>query len=183
MTDLISRQAAKEHFYMYVPGLAWDKIDEILDDVPSAQPEFARDINVPSTETAERTAKTSQNVSNDDLISRKAAIDAISCDITVTGRQNAELVAATIGTFADRIKALPSVQPERKYTLEEVAEILSSVIGDECACNINGIDEWLPESCKYTEIGEECPNPKEKHGCWMQFLLQGGGADMRGEQE
>lgn len=76
-----------------------------------------------------------------------------------------------------------SAQPEQKYTLEEVAEILSSVIGDECACNINGIDEWLPERCKYTEIGEECPNPKEKHGCWMQFLLQGGGADMRGEQE
>jgi rubrerythrin len=49
-----------------------------------------------------------------DLISRQAAIDAIHCDITVTGRQNAELVAATIGAFADRIKALPSAQPERK---------------------------------------------------------------------
>lgn len=47
-----------------------------------------------------------------DLISRQAAIDAISCDITVTGIQNAELVAATIGTFADRIKALPSAKPE-----------------------------------------------------------------------
>jgi predicted RNA-binding Zn-ribbon protein involved in translation (DUF1610 family) len=46
-----------------------------------------------------------------DLISRQAALDAISCDITVTGRQNAELVAATIGAFADRIKALPPVQP------------------------------------------------------------------------
>lgn len=49
-----------------------------------------------------------------DLISRQAAIDAISCDITITGRQNAELVAQTIGRFADRIKALPSAQPERK---------------------------------------------------------------------
>ncbi|MBO6208421.1 MAG: hypothetical protein J6O73_16030 [Lachnospiraceae bacterium] len=28
----------------------------------------------------------------DDLISRQAALDAISCNITVTGRQNAELV-------------------------------------------------------------------------------------------
>ena len=51
---------------------------------------------------------------NDDLISRQAAIDAISCNITITGRQNAELVAATIGSFADRIKALPTAQPERK---------------------------------------------------------------------
>lgn len=47
-----------------------------------------------------------------DLIDRQAAINAISCDITITGRQNAELVAATIGKFADRIKALPSAQPE-----------------------------------------------------------------------
>lgn len=52
-----------------------------------------------------------------DLIDRQAAIDAISCDITVTGRQNAEVVAATIGAFADRIKALPSAQPE--YSLDE----------------------------------------------------------------
>jgi len=47
-----------------------------------------------------------------DLIERQAAIDALNCDITITGRQNAELVAATIGAFVDRIKALPSAQPE-----------------------------------------------------------------------
>lgn len=49
---------------------------------------------------------------NKDTIYRQDAIDAISCDITVTGRQNAEVVAATIGAFADRIKALPSAEPE-----------------------------------------------------------------------
>lgn len=48
-----------------------------------------------------------------DTISRQAAIDAINCDITITGRQNAELVAATIGAFVDRIKALPPAQPKR----------------------------------------------------------------------
>ena len=47
----------------------------------------------------------------DELIRKQDALDAIHCDITVTGRQNAELVAATIGAFADRIKALPPVQP------------------------------------------------------------------------
>ena len=51
---------------------------------------------------------------NDDTISRQAAIDAISCNITITGRQNAELVAATMGAFVDRIKALPAAQPERR---------------------------------------------------------------------
>ena len=78
---------------------------------------------------------------------------------------------------------LPSAEPERKkWTTEEVAEILFNAFGDDCACNFFGIDEWLPERCKYTEIADECPEPKEKHGCWMQFLLQGG-ADMRGEQD
>ena len=48
----------------------------------------------------------------DDLISRQQAIDALNCEITITGRQNAELVMATIGAFVDRIKALPSAQPE-----------------------------------------------------------------------
>lgn len=47
-----------------------------------------------------------------ELIRKQDALDAIHCNITVTGRQNAELVAAAIGVFADRIKALPPVQPE-----------------------------------------------------------------------
>jgi len=47
-----------------------------------------------------------------ELIERQAAIDAIHCNIVVTGRENAELVAKTIGEFVDRIKALPTIQPE-----------------------------------------------------------------------
>ena len=47
-----------------------------------------------------------------ELIERQAAIDAIHCNIVVTGRENAELVAKTMGEFVDRIKALPTIQPE-----------------------------------------------------------------------
>lgn len=61
---------------------------------------------------------------------------------------------------------------EWTYTLDEVAELLCGLFDDECACNYNGIDEWLPMACKYTETGG-CPHPSEKHGCWKQFLLQG----------
>lgn len=49
-----------------------------------------------------------------DTISRQAAIDAIHCDITITGRQNAELVSTTISAFVDRIKALPPAEPRRR---------------------------------------------------------------------
>ena len=67
----------------------------------------------------------SSNNSND-MIYRQAALDAIHCNITVTGRQNAELVAATMGAFADRIKALPSVQPQYKpVTAEEFSKMMS----------------------------------------------------------
>ena len=48
--------------------------------------------------------------------------------------------------------------------------VLANLLGD-CACNYNDNDEWLPMSCKYAET--ECPKPKEIHGCWKQFLLQG----------
>ena len=52
-----------------------------------------------------------------ELIERQAAIDAIHCNIVVTGRENAELVAKTMGEFVDRIKALPTIQPEPSIPL------------------------------------------------------------------
>lgn len=63
-------------------------------------------------------------------------------------------------------------------TMEEVAKLLSNLLG-ECACDVCGNDEWLPQACKYADT--ECPEPKEKNGCWMQFLMQGG-ADMLEEE-
>lgn len=64
-------------------------------------------------------------------------------------------------------------RPTGEWTTEQVAEMLANLFGDECACNLSGIDEWLPLACKYADT--QCPDPKEKHGCWMQFLIQGGG--------
>lgn len=49
------------------------------------------------------------NVGNIEYIRKQDAVDAICCNITITGRQNAEIVASTIGKFADRIKAIQPV--------------------------------------------------------------------------
>ena len=101
-----------------------------------------------------------------DCISRQAAIDAIHCDITITGRQNAELVAATIGAFADRIKALPSAQPKRGLWIDDGSEL-----GCQCSQCGKTLDEYINCGTEYmtlTEIPKFCPN------C---------GADMRGEQD
>lgn len=54
-----------------------------------------------------------------DLISRGAALDALNGEITVTGRANAEAVLGYTKLIADRIKRLPSAQPERWIPVTE----------------------------------------------------------------
>lgn len=52
-----------------------------------------------------------------DLIYRQDAIDAMTCDITIKGKENAELVSETIASFFDRVKALPAVNSEPHWIL------------------------------------------------------------------
>ena len=169
-------------------------------ELPSAQPQ-----------TAERTEESAQNVPNNDLISRKAAIDAISCNIIVTGKQNAELVASTIGMFADRIKALPSAQPERiqnnavhlcdscQYTCVTCpSHGNDAVFGDGkgnnniCACNKYQPISAQPKRGEWeiTNLGavgafDSCSECKRvvKHKAPFYNYCPNCGADMRGEQE
>ena len=89
----------------------------------------------------------------DDLISRQAAIDVASgyCHPA---------------NIADELQKLPSAQPETEWNNHTVACLLAELFGDACACNYNGIDEWLPEKC---EVIDACPNPVGV-ACWEQFL-------------
>lgn len=48
-----------------------------------------------------------------------------------------------------------------------VAQMLCDAIGDPCACNVNGNDEWLPMVC---DLQNECPYPKDGLGCWKQYI-------------
>lgn len=66
--------------------------------------------------------------------------------------------------MTERVKALPSVQPE--WNNHTVACMLAELFDGTCACNYNGIDEWLPEKC---EVIDACPNPVGV-ACWEQFL-------------
>ena len=52
------------------------------------------------------------------------------------------------------------------YTAHEVAVIIADLFGDDCACNFNGIDEWLPYLC---ELQYACPHPCGV-ACWAQYL-------------
>ena len=54
----------------------------------------------------------------------------------------------------------------RLYTSHDVAVILANLLGDDCACNFNSIDEWLPFKC---ELQDACPHPVGV-ACWEQYL-------------
>ena len=98
----------------------------------------------------------------DDLISRKAAIDEINNICPVDTEYDC--------TLLDRVDVrcvlsdLPAAESE--WNNHTVACLLADVFGDKCACNFNGIDEWLPEKC---EVIGTCPDPGGVV-CWEQYL-------------
>lgn len=62
----------------------------------------------------------------DEYIRKEDALNAISCDITITGRENAETVCKAIASFTDGIKALepadvaPVVHSRWEYKCGEI---------------------------------------------------------------
>ena len=69
-------------------------------------------------------------------------------------------------SWTGRTKAGGMTMPRKLYTAHEVACILAEAFGDDCACNLNGNDEWLPEKC---EVIDSCPEPVGV-ACWEQYL-------------
>ena len=68
------------------------------------------------------------------------------------------------------VKALPPVtsqEPRTGWNNHQIACMLADLFGDACACNYNGIDEWLSELCDFKDTC--CPNPVGV-ACWEQFL-------------
>lgn len=56
---------------------------------------------------------------------------------------------------------------ESGWNNHKVACLLAEMFCDDCACNFNWIDEWLPMKCDFAET--ICPNPAGV-ACWEQFL-------------
>ena len=82
----------------------------------------------------------------------------------------------------DRLKAICAAERDGQlYTVHDVAVILASAIGDDCTCNINSNDEWLPQLC---ELQEACPEPVGV-ACWEQYLKHRAEAEkaLRKEQD
>lgn len=102
-----------------------------------------------------------------DLISRKAVLELLALLLKAKDGERAEAIHGVIFTVerAPTIEAEP-VKHGRTYNAHEVACILAEVMGDDCACDFNSIDEWLPEMC---ELQDACPRPSGV-ACWEQYL-------------
>ena len=72
----------------------------------------------------------------------------------------------TVAISQSQIAKAPTVQAVG-WNNHQVACLLADLFGDTCACNYNGIDEWLPEVCDFKDTC--CPNPVGV-ACWEQFL-------------
>lgn len=78
----------------------------------------------------------------------------------------------------DMQKGKTMLEDERKKWLwktHEVACIIADLMGDACACNHNGIDEWLPKFCDFANT-DACPHPVGV-ACWEQYLKWKGEVD------
>lgn len=93
-------------------------------------------------------------------------------DIEAVGIGKAKREAFLVSKYADgwnnAIEIFENEPAADVVEVEKVAEMLRLIFEDDCACNYNGNDGWLPRKCKYAP--DECPMPKERLGCWKEFV-------------
>lgn len=70
-------------------------------------------------------------------------------------------------TERERVFEILKKTEGREYNRHQVACIIAELFGDACACNYNGINEWLPYYCDFAE--KECPDVVGV-ACWEQYL-------------
>ena len=90
----------------------------------------------------------------------------LSPEVCAEYRKFEDEVVASGMSFGEVVELMHAEKDGQLYTSHDVAVILASAIGDDCACNINSNDEWLPQLC---ELQEACPHPVGV-ACWEQYL-------------
>ena len=93
--------------------------------------------------------------------------------MTTLEKIKAEIEDARYGLINDGLDVALKIidkyaeQEPRTWNNHQVACLLADMFDDACACNYNGIDEWLPNLCDFKDTC--CPNPVGV-ACWEQFL-------------
>lgn len=110
-----------------------------------------------------------------DLISRDALLEDLRESVNwlhqnygcLIGEDEKRICSAEMSSFAEvimRVKDAPTVDA---IPIDTVAEMLAELFGEECCCNYNDIDEWLPFLCEHSDT---CPDVIGTNGCWKQFI-------------
>ena len=87
----------------------------------------------------------------------------------IEAAKSAEIISEKLNIpLGDLVDIFADIPTAEVVDYEKVAEILRNMFDDDCACNYNGYDEWLPMKCKYSET--DCTMPKERLGCWKEFV-------------
>lgn len=110
-------------------------------------------------------------IGRSDLISRNDALGVIEewyCSTHKITKLN-ELAELLRGDAV--YKAIYKLSAVDAVAVDKVAQMFYEFTGDDCPCNYNDNDEWLPEIC---ELREECPYPADRLGCWKQFVKRYG---------
>ena len=84
----------------------------------------------------------------------------------ITLSDHLDAAADAIEALLAEVERTHAERDGQLYTANDVAVILASAIGDDCACNINSNNEWLPQLC---ELQDACPEPVGV-ACWEQYL-------------
>lgn len=108
------------------------------------------------------------------MIEAADAIEALQAKVERLTKENKELIEdrpemeEVNGHWEWRKPNGEVLMPKRDewISVHEVAGLLAEMFGDDCACNINCIDEWLPDYC---EFESKCPEPGGVV-CWEQYL-------------
>ena len=66
--------------------------------------------------------------------------------------------------ISDLTELIEKIENGTLIELSVVAELIRDFVGDDCPCNFNDIDEWLPYVCEFADT--TCPDGK----CWEQYL-------------
>ena len=71
--------------------------------------------------------------------------------------------------FVDALIYAIDVLQQERWNNHQVACLLADMFGDACACNFNGIGEWLPDLCDFVQKDYCCPKTVGV-ACWEQYL-------------
>ena len=145
------------------PGFEKDDCFRLSDE---CRKRWLESVELPAAQPEKRTNKRTETHACD-LISRQAAIDAfgLSEKTRKYGGDHSGYDTRMLYEIQDILEGLPSAQLE--WNNHTVACLLAELFDDTCACNYNGIDEWLPLKCDFAETC--CPHPVGV-ACWEQYL-------------